>query len=142
LTARVHPPALAWSTKLSAGTRRLYRARPEALAGLSEFLDEMWGSSLDTRPPRHTHLRRKSVQKGSWEQPELHTFPGLGRLWAVALTDLVRRNGDLLCSAAAQLSDEQLDRRLPVLIVSDDEAVVDDRHPGDLGRGIRRSGSS
>jgi DNA-binding transcriptional ArsR family regulator len=29
------------------GTRRLYRARPEGLAGLREFLDEMWGSSLD-----------------------------------------------------------------------------------------------
>src|SRR6266496_6782988 len=30
------------------GTRRLYRARPEGLAGLREFLDEMWSSSLDT----------------------------------------------------------------------------------------------
>ena len=29
------------------GTRRLYRARPEGLAGLREFLDEMWASSLD-----------------------------------------------------------------------------------------------
>ena len=29
------------------GTRRLYRARPEGLAGLREFLDEMWGTSLD-----------------------------------------------------------------------------------------------
>ena len=29
------------------GTRRLYRARPEGLAGLRKFLDEMWGSSLD-----------------------------------------------------------------------------------------------
>ena len=29
------------------GTRRLYRARPEGLAGLREFLDEVWGSSLD-----------------------------------------------------------------------------------------------
>jgi DNA-binding transcriptional ArsR family regulator len=27
------------------GTRRLYRARPEGLAGLREFLDEMWASS-------------------------------------------------------------------------------------------------
>jgi DNA-binding transcriptional ArsR family regulator len=30
------------------GTRRLYRARPEGLAGLRRFLDEMWASSLDT----------------------------------------------------------------------------------------------
>ena len=29
------------------GTRRLYRARPDGLAGLRQFLDEMWGSSLD-----------------------------------------------------------------------------------------------
>jgi DNA-binding transcriptional ArsR family regulator len=30
------------------GTRRLYRARPEGLDGLREFLDEMWAASLDT----------------------------------------------------------------------------------------------
>jgi DNA-binding transcriptional ArsR family regulator len=29
------------------GTRRLYRARPEGLAELREFLDDMWASSLD-----------------------------------------------------------------------------------------------
>jgi DNA-binding transcriptional ArsR family regulator len=29
------------------GTRRLYRARPEALDGLRRFLDDMWASSLD-----------------------------------------------------------------------------------------------
>jgi DNA-binding transcriptional ArsR family regulator len=29
------------------GTRRLYRARPEGLDGLREFLDEMWAASLD-----------------------------------------------------------------------------------------------
>lgn len=29
------------------GARRLYRARPEGLAGLRHFLDEMWASSLD-----------------------------------------------------------------------------------------------
>ena len=28
------------------GTRRLYRARPEGLAGLRRFLDDMWASSL------------------------------------------------------------------------------------------------
>ena len=28
------------------GTRRLYRARPEGLAGLRAYLDEMWGSAL------------------------------------------------------------------------------------------------
>jgi DNA-binding transcriptional ArsR family regulator len=31
-----------------AGARRLYRARPEGLAGLRQFVDEMWASSLDT----------------------------------------------------------------------------------------------
>ena len=30
------------------GTRRLYLARTEGLAGLREFLDEMWATSLDT----------------------------------------------------------------------------------------------
>ncbi len=29
------------------GTRRLYRARPEGLAGLRRFLDDMWGEALD-----------------------------------------------------------------------------------------------
>jgi DNA-binding transcriptional ArsR family regulator len=29
------------------GTRRLYRARPEGLDGLREFLDGMWAASLD-----------------------------------------------------------------------------------------------
>ena len=29
------------------GTKRLYRARAEGLAGLREFLDEMWAGSLD-----------------------------------------------------------------------------------------------
>jgi DNA-binding transcriptional ArsR family regulator len=29
------------------GTRRLYRARPEGLAQLREFLDDLWASSLD-----------------------------------------------------------------------------------------------
>ncbi len=30
------------------GTRRLYRARPEGLNGLWQFLADMWASSLDT----------------------------------------------------------------------------------------------
>jgi DNA-binding transcriptional ArsR family regulator len=30
------------------GTRRFYRARPEGLGELRQFLDEMWESSLDT----------------------------------------------------------------------------------------------
>jgi DNA-binding transcriptional ArsR family regulator len=35
-------------TERREGTRRLYRARPEGLAGLRRFLDDMWASSLDT----------------------------------------------------------------------------------------------
>jgi DNA-binding transcriptional ArsR family regulator len=35
-------------TERREGTRRLYRARPEGLAGLRQFLDDMWASSLDT----------------------------------------------------------------------------------------------
>ena len=30
------------------GTRRLYRARPEGLAGLQTFLDQMWATSLES----------------------------------------------------------------------------------------------
>ena len=30
------------------GTRRLYRARPQGLAGLHEFLDDLWAGALDT----------------------------------------------------------------------------------------------
>jgi DNA-binding transcriptional ArsR family regulator len=30
-----------------AGTRRLYRARPDGLAALRAFLDDLWGASLD-----------------------------------------------------------------------------------------------
>ena len=30
------------------GTQRLYRARPEGLAGLQAFLDQMWATSLET----------------------------------------------------------------------------------------------
>jgi DNA-binding transcriptional ArsR family regulator len=29
------------------GTRRLYRARPQGLAGLREFLDDMWAGALE-----------------------------------------------------------------------------------------------
>ncbi len=35
-------------TERREGTRRLYRARPEGLTGLREFLDEMWSDALDT----------------------------------------------------------------------------------------------
>ena len=34
-------------TERKMATRRLYRARPEGLAGLREFLDQMWASSLE-----------------------------------------------------------------------------------------------
>jgi DNA-binding transcriptional ArsR family regulator len=34
-------------TERKVATRRLYRARPEGLAGLRQFLDQMWASSLD-----------------------------------------------------------------------------------------------
>src|SRR5215471_4437382 len=46
------------------GTRRLYRARPEGLAGLKAFLDEFWGERLDAlkreaeKEARQTHEHR------------------------------------------------------------------------------------
>jgi len=45
------------------------------------------------------------------------------------LADLVRRHGALLCSVAGQLSGEQLDVQLPVLIVSGHEVMVDESRP-------------
>ncbi len=43
------------------GTKRLYRARPEGLAGLREFLDELWSDRLDvlTREAEREQRRRK-----------------------------------------------------------------------------------
>jgi len=34
-------------TERKVATRRLYRARPEGLTGLRQFLDQMWASSLE-----------------------------------------------------------------------------------------------
>jgi DNA-binding transcriptional ArsR family regulator len=44
------------------GTKRLYRARPEGLAGLREFLDEFWSERLDvlTREAENEERRRQS----------------------------------------------------------------------------------
>jgi len=43
------------------GTKRIYRARPEGLAGLREFLDELWSDRLDvlTREAEREQRRRK-----------------------------------------------------------------------------------
>ncbi len=42
------------------GTRRLYRARPEGLAELKEFLDEFWGERLDTLKHEAEREERKA----------------------------------------------------------------------------------
>jgi DNA-binding transcriptional ArsR family regulator len=41
------------------GTRRLYRARAEGLAGLREFLDDMWSGALDAA--RRTTEREQGI---------------------------------------------------------------------------------
>lgn len=43
------------------GTKRLYRARPQGLAGLREFLDEFWSERLDvlTREAEQEERRRR-----------------------------------------------------------------------------------
>jgi DNA-binding transcriptional ArsR family regulator len=48
-------------TERREGTRRLYRARPEGLAGLRDFLDEFWSDRLDvlTREAQREERRRK-----------------------------------------------------------------------------------
>ena len=41
------------------GTRRLYRARPEALAPLREFIDEFWDGKLDALKTEAEREERK-----------------------------------------------------------------------------------
>ncbi len=43
------------------GTRRLYRARPDGLADLRRYLDDMWASSLDMA----RRLAEGSVEEGA-----------------------------------------------------------------------------
>ncbi|MDD7965304.1 ArsR/SmtB family transcription factor [Actinomycetospora lemnae] len=50
-------------TERREGTRRLYRARPEGLDGLREFLEDMWASSLDTAR-RLVEAGRESGHRG------------------------------------------------------------------------------
>ncbi len=47
------------------------------------------------------------------------------------LTRQVRRTGELYCAIAEELSDDDLDVQLPVLIISNDEIVID--QPWSLG---------
>ena len=48
-------------TERREGTKRLYRARPEGLAGLRDFLDEFWSDRLDVlaREAQREERRRK-----------------------------------------------------------------------------------
>lgn len=49
------------------GTRRLYRARPDGLAGLRALLDEMWSDALNTA------RRLVEAERGVFEaDTELH----------------------------------------------------------------------
>lgn len=54
-------------TERREGTRRLYRARPEGLAGLREFLDEMWADALDTA--RRLAEAERGLSDGDEEVP-------------------------------------------------------------------------
>jgi DNA-binding transcriptional ArsR family regulator len=49
------------------GTKRLYRARPEGLADLRDFLDEFWSRRLDvlTREAEQEERRRKGDRGSS-----------------------------------------------------------------------------
>lgn len=55
-------------TERRAGTRRLYRARPEGLDGLRAFLDEVWASSLD--------VARRLVEADRGIHDDRHTASG------------------------------------------------------------------
>jgi DNA-binding transcriptional ArsR family regulator len=54
-------------TERREGTKRLYRARPEGLAGLRDFLDEFWSDRLDvlTREAQREERRRKRDRRTS-----------------------------------------------------------------------------
>jgi hypothetical protein len=57
------------------GTRRLYRARPEGLAGLQEFLDQIWAGSLDTARrliEADRGLSERPKDRSAWEVAEAH----------------------------------------------------------------------
>ena len=41
-------------TERRAGTRRLYRARPDGLAAVRLYLDDMWAGDVDPFPGRKT----------------------------------------------------------------------------------------
>lgn len=45
------------------------------------------------------------------------------------MIDLVRRYGDLLCQVAGELTERDLEVRLPVLIISKDQVQVDEPRP-------------
>ena len=57
-------------TERKVATRRLYRARPEGLAGLRQFLDQMWASSLE--------VARDLVEAGRAAGPRDHTTAAAG----------------------------------------------------------------
>jgi DNA-binding transcriptional ArsR family regulator len=52
-------------TERRQGTRRLYRARPEGLAGLRAFLDEFWESSLEDLKSAAEAEERSARHRGS-----------------------------------------------------------------------------
>lgn len=45
------------------------------------------------------------------------------------LVELVRRGGELYCAVAEQLTEQDLDVRVPVLIISNNEVIVDEPFP-------------
>ena len=57
-------------TERKVATRRLYRARPEGLAGLRQFLDQMWASSLE--------VARDLVEADRAAGPHDHTTAATG----------------------------------------------------------------
>jgi DNA-binding transcriptional ArsR family regulator len=57
-------------TERKVATRRLYRARPEGLAGLRLFLDQMWASSLE--------VARDLVEADQAAGPHDHTTAATG----------------------------------------------------------------
>ena len=69
-------------------TRRLYRARPEGLAGLREFLDQMWGVRSPSSVGRATAGRDTRRTQDGDRPPGATSALGARRLSAAAHSSL------------------------------------------------------
>jgi hypothetical protein len=87
----------------------------------------------------HNQIAATALRVAAGERPAYDNRPSLDE-WNLrriveragglpGMIDLVRRQGELFCAVAEQLSDADLDVLVPVLIISKDELIVDEPWP-------------